>query len=52
MIDQHRRWLTAAGVRVADGVPVEISPLWALDAQAVAERTDLPQTIDRPTYLR
>jgi UDP-N-acetylglucosamine/UDP-N-acetylgalactosamine diphosphorylase len=52
MIDQHRRWLAAAGVRVADDVPVEISPLWALDVEAVAERTDRPNPIDEPTYLR
>jgi UDP-N-acetylglucosamine/UDP-N-acetylgalactosamine diphosphorylase len=49
--DQHRRWLTAAGVRVADGVPVEISPLWALDAECVAARRDRPTSINQPTYL-
>src|SRR5687768_5469140 len=32
MMDQHRRWLQAAGTQVADDMPVEISPLWALDA--------------------
>ena len=52
MVDQHRRWLTAAGVKVSSGVPVEISPLWALDAAGVAARTDRPQSIDKPTYLR
>lgn len=50
-VAQHRRWLEAAGTRVADGVPVEISPLWALDARGVATRNDRPATIDRPTYL-
>jgi UDP-N-acetylglucosamine/UDP-N-acetylgalactosamine diphosphorylase len=52
MTDQHRAWLTAAGVKVADGVPVEISPLWALDAAGVAARADLPSSICQPTYLR
>jgi UDP-N-acetylglucosamine/UDP-N-acetylgalactosamine diphosphorylase len=52
IIDQHRRWLTAAGVSVADGVPIEISPLWALDAAGVAARCDRPKSIDKPTYLR
>jgi UDP-N-acetylglucosamine/UDP-N-acetylgalactosamine diphosphorylase len=52
MVAQHRRWLEAAGTRVADGVAVEISPLWALDAEGVAARTDRPKTIDKPTYLR
>src|SRR5262249_33668123 len=51
MTAHHRAWLTAAGTRVADGVAVEISPLWALDAEGVAERKDRPATIDRPTYL-
>jgi UDP-N-acetylglucosamine/UDP-N-acetylgalactosamine diphosphorylase len=51
MIDQHRRWLTAAGVRVAGEVPVEISPLWALDAPGVVARRDRPTNIDKSTYL-
>jgi UDP-N-acetylglucosamine/UDP-N-acetylgalactosamine diphosphorylase len=48
---QHRNWLEAAGTRVADGVAVEISPLWGMDAEGVAARKDRPQSIDRPTYL-
>ena len=52
MVGQHRRWLEAAGTRVTGGVAVEISPLWALDAEAVAARTDRPNTFDKPTYLR
>jgi UDP-N-acetylglucosamine/UDP-N-acetylgalactosamine diphosphorylase len=51
MVAQHRRWLEAAGTRVTEGVPVEISPLWALDAEAVAARADRPKTIDTATYL-
>lgn len=51
MTNQHRRWLTAAGVDVADETPVEISPLWALDAAGVAERAGEAK-IDGPTYLR
>jgi UDP-N-acetylglucosamine/UDP-N-acetylgalactosamine diphosphorylase len=51
MIAQHRKWLEQAGVRVASGVQVEISPLWALDAAGVAARTDKPISIDKPTYL-
>jgi UDP-N-acetylglucosamine/UDP-N-acetylgalactosamine diphosphorylase len=52
MVDQHRYWLTAAGVKIAAGVPVEISPLWALDAAGVAARADRPPSINQPTYLR
>jgi UDP-N-acetylglucosamine/UDP-N-acetylgalactosamine diphosphorylase len=51
MIAQHTKWLTAAGTEVADGVAVEISPLWALDAEAVAARADRPPSIKSPTYL-
>jgi UDP-N-acetylglucosamine/UDP-N-acetylgalactosamine diphosphorylase len=51
MMAQHRKWLTAADTEVPDGVPVEISPLWALDAEAVAARSDRPTTISKPTYL-
>jgi UDP-N-acetylglucosamine/UDP-N-acetylgalactosamine diphosphorylase len=52
MIAQHRKWLEAAGTRVAEGAPVEISPLWALDAGGVADRKNRPQLIDEPKYLR
>jgi UDP-N-acetylglucosamine/UDP-N-acetylgalactosamine diphosphorylase len=52
MVGQHRRWMEAAGTRVAGGVAVEISPLWALYAEAVAARTDRPNQIDKPIYLR
>jgi UDP-N-acetylglucosamine/UDP-N-acetylgalactosamine diphosphorylase len=51
MMAQHRRWLQAAGTRIADDVPVEISPLCALDAEAVAARSDRPADIQQPTYL-
>jgi UDP-N-acetylglucosamine/UDP-N-acetylgalactosamine diphosphorylase len=51
MVAQHRRWLEAAGTRIAGGVPVEISPLWALDAEGVAARHDRPTTIEGATYL-
>jgi UDP-N-acetylglucosamine/UDP-N-acetylgalactosamine diphosphorylase len=52
MIAQHRKWLEAAGTRIAEGVSVEISPLWALDAEGVAVRVDRPSIIDHPTYMR
>jgi UDP-N-acetylglucosamine/UDP-N-acetylgalactosamine diphosphorylase len=51
MVAQHRQWLEAAGTRVNDEVPVEISPLWALDAQGVAARADRPTAVDVTTYL-
>jgi len=51
MIAQHAGWLRAAETTVADGVPVEISPLWALDVTGVAARPDRPSSIESPTYL-
>ena len=47
----HTRWLRNAGAQVKQGTPVEISPLWALDEEQVAQRMKLPCTIDQPTYL-
>ncbi len=51
MIRLHTQWLQNAGVQVRDSAAVEISPLWALDEQQVAERDDLPSEIDEPTFL-
>jgi UDP-N-acetylglucosamine/UDP-N-acetylgalactosamine diphosphorylase len=52
IVEQHRRWLREAGTYVAEGVSVEISPLWALDAAGVAARKDRPKRIDQSIYLR
>jgi len=38
MVALHRRWLKQAGAKVAAGATVEISPLFALDAEQVRER--------------
>jgi UDP-N-acetylglucosamine/UDP-N-acetylgalactosamine diphosphorylase len=51
MVAQHRRWLEAAGTRVAQNALVEISPLWALDAEGVAAREDRPTIINDAMYL-
>jgi UDP-N-acetylglucosamine/UDP-N-acetylgalactosamine diphosphorylase len=52
MVELHTQWLRAAGTNVAAGVPVEISPLWALDAAGVAARPDRPGVIERAMYLK
>jgi len=52
MFAQHRRWLEAAGACVAGGVNVEISPLFALDAEEVAERVEPGQKFDKSQYLQ
>lgn len=51
LVDLHRRWLAAAGTQVTGDATVEISPLWALDAEGVAARSDRPAAVDKPTYL-
>ena len=47
----HRSWLRRAGVDVADGVDVEISPLWALDADELAGRTRPGTRVSKPMYF-
>jgi UDP-N-acetylglucosamine/UDP-N-acetylgalactosamine diphosphorylase len=51
MSDLYTRWLQAAGATVAPHVPVEISPLFALDATEVAEKIHPGTQITEPTYL-
>jgi UDP-N-acetylglucosamine/UDP-N-acetylgalactosamine diphosphorylase len=51
MIAQHRRWLEAAGATVAEGVPVEISPLFALDEEELARKLPKGTRVDRATYF-
>jgi len=52
MFAQHRRWLEAAGARVTQGVNIEISPLFALDAAEVAERVEAGREFNVSEYLK
>ncbi len=52
LVDQYRRWLAAAGIEAPTNEPIEISPLWALDAAGVAERAGEGVAIEGATYLR
>lgn len=47
----HRQWLRAAGATIADNVPVEISPLVALDANDLHGRIAAGTVITEPTWL-
>lgn len=47
--DAHARRLRSAGVEVADGVAVEISPLFALTDADLAAR--VPRSVTSPTYF-
>jgi UDP-N-acetylglucosamine/UDP-N-acetylgalactosamine diphosphorylase len=57
LIGQAADWLRQAGIDVprdAQGtptVPLEISPLFALDAEELTRKVDRKLRIDRPTYL-
>jgi UDP-N-acetylglucosamine/UDP-N-acetylgalactosamine diphosphorylase len=51
MIGQAKRWLTAAGATVADGVPVEIAPTFALDGDEVKAKVPSDMMVDEPMYL-
>ena len=51
MMALHRGWLRAAGAQVADDVPVEIGPRFALDAEQTAQKVRPRLVIDQPTYL-
>lgn len=51
MIALHRKWLEAAGARVQNGVAVEISPLFAQDAEEVRERLSPEFVVSQPHYF-
>ncbi|MBI1902540.1 MAG: UTP--glucose-1-phosphate uridylyltransferase [Planctomycetia bacterium] len=50
MIAVHREWLQSAGIELPQDLPVEIRPLFALDAEGVRERK-VPEGLDAPTFL-
>jgi UDP-N-acetylglucosamine/UDP-N-acetylgalactosamine diphosphorylase len=57
MVELHTSWVEQAGARVrrnAEGtpVPIEISPLYALEVADVVARPPAILDIDRPLYLR
>ena len=47
----HRGWLRQAGAEVADDVAVEISPLFALDAEELPTKLPPGTRITEPTYF-
>ena len=51
MIDLHSKWLRRAGARVSERVPVEISPLYALDAEQLAEKVTPGTQVTEATYF-
>ena len=51
MSDLHREWLQQAGAEVPANVNVEISPLFALDAEELARRIMRGMKLQSATYL-
>ena len=47
----HRDWLRQSGVAVADGVAVEISPLFALDAEELSGKLPPGEQIRKAAYF-
>lgn len=51
MMAQARRQLRAAGLQIADGIDVEINPLWASTTEQIQNRLRPGTVISRPTYF-
>jgi len=51
MIEQSRRRLREAGIEVPAELPVEINPLWALDADEIQAKLKPQASLSRPTYF-
>jgi UDP-N-acetylglucosamine/UDP-N-acetylgalactosamine diphosphorylase len=51
MVAVHTEWLRRAGAEVAEGLAVEISPLFALDAAELTDRIPTGMKIVEPEYL-
>jgi UDP-N-acetylglucosamine/UDP-N-acetylgalactosamine diphosphorylase len=51
MMNQARAWLAAAGAKMTNGVRVEISPRYALDAVQLAEKIKPGAVVEKDTYF-
>jgi UDP-N-acetylglucosamine/UDP-N-acetylgalactosamine diphosphorylase len=51
MVAEHRDWLRRVGVEVDNATMVEISPLYALDAEELAAKLPAGTRITKATYL-
>lgn len=48
----YHKWLRSAGAKVDDSIPVEISPLFALDAADVGAKIKPGLTLTEPTFFK
>lgn len=51
LVRNARAWLEAAGAEVAPGARIEISPLWALDAEDAARKAKPGQRVEKDTVF-
>jgi UDP-N-acetylglucosamine/UDP-N-acetylgalactosamine diphosphorylase len=51
MVEYDRKFLRSAGANVADGVAVEVNPLWALDPDEASAKLQPGLRITGPTYF-
>lgn len=51
LVTLHRNWLQAAGAVIADDVPIEIDPLFALDEEEVKQKVTPGTVFTEPTCL-
>lgn len=51
ILSLHRQWLTAAGVEVPEACRVEIDPLFAIDAEEVADKKGELPSIDSDLFI-
>ncbi|MBN1590596.1 MAG: UDPGP type 1 family protein, partial [Pirellulales bacterium] len=51
MIGLHAAWLRRAGAELSEGVAVEISPLYALDAEELSGKIPPKTRITEDTYF-
>jgi UDP-N-acetylglucosamine/UDP-N-acetylgalactosamine diphosphorylase len=52
LVATWRTWFAAAGVETAEDVAVEVSPLFALDAEEFAAKVEPGRKVSEPTYFR
>ncbi len=48
----HRKWLHQAGAEIAEGVTIEIDPMFAVDREMVAEKVAAGTKFDTDTFLQ
>jgi UDP-N-acetylglucosamine/UDP-N-acetylgalactosamine diphosphorylase len=51
ILSLHRQLMQQAGIEIADGVPIEINPLWSSTAQEIRDKLPPGTYFTHPTYF-